>query len=336
MNVRENIERIESLTLRKEGKLSKETLGRESFETLDDYKNAFMVDRDRIINSKAFRRLKDKSQVYTVKKGAHYRNRLTHTLEVSAIARDIGVGIGLNENLIEAIALGHDVGHSAYAHAGEDVLKEFLGHFSHSEQSIRVLTKLEEKGEGLNLTKEVLDGILKHSGLGGKNSQITLEGVVVRYSDKIAYLNHDIDDSIRAGLLKEENLPKECVKILGDSNEERINTLVHDFINNSNKLLDEGKFQVGLSKEVDDAMLKLRKFMFQNIYGGDFLKEERKIVKVKMEAILNYYMNRVDLMPELFKTIAKEEGDKRAVADYVAGMTDEFCDNLYEELFGKK
>ena len=236
MLVREKLEQFERLTLAPQASFSFMTKGREIKEELDDLRTCYMVDRDRIIHSKSFRRLKHKTQVYIKTFGDHYRTRLTHTLEVSQIARTIAVGIGLNETLVEAIALGHDLGHVAFAHNGEEVLNDFLeGGFRHNEQSVRVVRKLEKDGKGLNLTAEVLDGILNHSGLAKKsNIAATLEGRVVKYSDKIAYLNHDIDDSIRAGLIDKDSIPKDIVKVLGRDNSERIETLVKDIIKNKN------------------------------------------------------------------------------------------------------
>lgn len=338
MNIREKIEHSEHLTLIQEATFSENTLGREKPEELDNMRSCFMVDRDRIIHCKSFRRLKHKTQVYIKTFGDHYRTRLTHTLEVSQVARTIGVGIGLNEILIEAIALGHDLGHVAFAHNGEEVLNDFLEEgFKHNEQSVRVVTKLEREGLGLNLTKEVIDGILNHSGLTkGKIGAYTLEGKVVQYSDKIAYINHDIDDSIRAGLLCHEDLPKEVLKVLGQTHSERIDTLVSDFINTSINNLKEGNREVGLSKEVGDAMNELRNFMFKNVYLGDALKGERKKAKFILEQLLGHYMKNPEEMPELYQKILKEEGTKRAVADYIAGMSDDYCLGKFNEIFVPK
>ncbi|MDQ0150109.1 deoxyguanosinetriphosphate triphosphohydrolase [Eubacterium multiforme] len=340
MNIREKIENFERLTLRKEGQYSFESLGRKHKENKkENIRTCFMVDRDRIIHSKAFRRLKDKTQVYIRTKGDHYRNRLTHTLEVSQIARTIGVGIGLNEYLIEAIALGHDLGHVAFAHNGEEVLNKFLKDgFKHNEQSVRVVERLEKDGKGLNLTKEVIDGILKHSGLSKdeKKGAITLEGRVVKYSDKIAYLNHDIDDSIRANLLREEDLPKEVTKVLGKTHSERIETLVLDFISESNKNLDNGIFKVSLSEEKDEAMRELRKFMFKNVYLGEILKVEREKAKFILESIIDFYMKNPEEMPLLYRKIVDEEGLSRGVADYIAGMSDDYCLNKFNEIYVPK
>lgn len=340
MNVREKIESFESLTLIDQATYSVDSLGREVEEEKDKVRTCFMVDRDRIIHSKSFRRLKHKTQVYIKTFGDHYRTRLTHTLEVSQIARTIGVGIGLNEALIEAIALGHDLGHVAFAHNGEEVLNEFLPEgFKHNEQSVRVVTKLEKNGKGLNLTKEVIDGILHHSGLRNNNfdkGAKTLEGRIVQLSDKIAYINHDIDDSIRAGILSEDDLPKDILKVLGSTHSQRIEILVTDLINTSTEFLNNGLMQVGLSNEIDEAMKELRNFMFKNVYLGDELKGERKKAKFILGQLIEHYLKNIDSLPELYKNIANEEGGERAVADYVAGMSDDYCLNQFNKIFVPK
>jgi dGTPase len=337
MNVKEKIQGFESLTLIKEAAFSKNSLGRRIKEEDDDIRTCYMIDRDRIIQSKSFRRLKHKTQVYIKTSGDHYRTRLTHTLEVSQVARNIGVGIGLNENLIEAIALGHDLGHVAFAHNGEEVLNEYLkGGFRHNEQSVRVVTKLENAGLGLNLTEEVINGILNHSGLGNTKDTITLEGIVVKFSDKMAYLNHDIDDSIRAGLLSKEQLPKEIVKVLGDSSSERLDTLIKDFVKTSNDNINIGVKEVGLSKEINEAMIELRQFMFKNIYLGDTLKVERNKAKFILEQLVKYFEKNPEQMPEIYLTIAKNESLQRGVADYIAGMSDDYCLMLFNKIFVPK
>lgn len=338
MDIREKIEKFESLTLAKQAILSVDSLGREVFEEKDPIRTCFMVDRDRIIHSKSFRRLKHKTQVYIKTFGDHYRTRLTHTLEVAQIGRTIGVGIGLNEILIEAIALGHDLGHVAFAHNGEEVLSEFLeGGFRHNEQSVRVVKKLERDGRGLNLTHEVIDGILNHSGLSeGINKAKTLEGRIVQYSDKIAYLNHDIDDSIRAKLLSEDDLPKEVINVLGKSHSERIEVLISDMIKETITNLENDIYEVGQSNEVKEAMVELRKFMFANIYLGDVLKVERDKAKFILHQLLEYYCKHGEKLPELYRKIASEEGLKRAVADYIAGMSDDYCIGIFNELFVPK
>lgn len=340
MDIREKIESFERLTFINDATFSSKTLGREKPEKQDKLRTCFMVDRDRITHCKSFRRLKHKTQVYIKTFGDHYRTRLTHTLEVSQIARTIGRGIGLNENLIEAIALGHDLGHVAFAHNGEEVLNEFLtGGFRHNEQSVRVVTKLERDGEGLNLTKEVIDGILHHSGLRTKEvdrGAFTLEGRVLQYSDKIAYINHDIDDSIRAGLLSEEDLPRELLEVLGKTHSDRIETLVTDLINTSSKMLSEGIRQVGLSDNIEKAMKDLRTFMFKNVYLCDELKEERKKAKFVLRQLIDYYMIHIEEMPKLYRDIAEVEGEERGVADYIAGMSDDYCLSQFNRIFVPK
>ncbi|MBE6062787.1 MAG: deoxyguanosinetriphosphate triphosphohydrolase [Clostridium butyricum] len=334
MNVKEKIESFENLTLIKEASFSAKSLGREIKEQDEEMRTCYMIDRDRIIQSKSFRRLKHKTQVYIKTSGDHYRTRLTHTLEVSQVARNIGVGIGLNENLIEAIALGHDLGHVAFAHTGEEVLNEYLEEgFRHNEQSVRVVTKLENAGMGLNLTKEVINGILQHSGLGTIRDIITLEGIVVKYSDKMAYLNHDIDDSIRAGLLDLDDIPKDIVKALGSTSSQRLNILISDFIKTSNRNLEEGRREIGLSNEINEAMVELRKFMFKNVYLGNTLKAERNKGKFILQELIEYFEIHPEQMPKLYRDIAEKEGLKRGVADYIAGMSDDYCLLLFNKLF---
>ncbi|MDU4882176.1 deoxyguanosinetriphosphate triphosphohydrolase [uncultured Clostridium sp.] len=338
MDIRERVEKNENLTLIPQAIHSNKSSGRVLYEEPDSIRTCFMVDRDRIIHCKSFRRLKHKTQVYIRTFGDHYRTRLTHTLEVSQIARTIGIGIGLNEMLIEAIALGHDLGHVAFAHNGEEVLDKFLDSgFRHNEQSVRIVEKLERNGRGLNLTKEVIDGILNHSGLGNKeNNSKTLEGRVVKYSDKIAYLNHDIDDSIRAGLLMEEDLPKEVISVLGNSHSQRIQVLVTDMINETQKNLKDGIYDIKQSNEVKEAMIELRRYMFSNIYLGDVLKEEREKAKFILTHVIEYYYRNSEELPELYQRIADEEGLKRGVADYIAGMTDDYCLSTFNKIYVPK
>lgn len=338
MEIRERIENNEDLTLIPEAIHSNKIMGREIKEEADNIRTCFMVDRDRIIHCKSFRRLKHKTQVYIRTFGDHYRTRLTHTLEVAQIGRTIGAGIGLNEMLIEAIALGHDLGHVAFAHNGEEVLNEFLdGGFRHNEQSVRVVKKLEKDGKGLNLTEEVIDGILNHSGLGQKeNIAKTLEGRIVKYSDKIAYLNHDIDDSIRARLLHEEQLPKEIIKVLGKNHSERIHVLINDMINETTENLKNGKYDIKQSDEVKEAMIELRRYMFKNIYLADVLKEERGKAKFILTHVIDYFYKHSEELPNLYKEIANEEGLKRGVADYIAGMTDDYCISTFNKIYVPK
>ena len=338
MNIRERIEKNEDLTLIPQAIHSNKSSGRLINEKDDDIRTCFMVDRDRIIHCKSFRRLKHKTQVYIRTFGDHYRTRLTHTLEVAQIARTIGAGIGLNDMLIEAIALGHDLGHVAFAHNGEEVLDSFLDNgFRHNEQSVRIVERLEKNGKGLNLTKEVIDGILNHSGLGNKdNIAKTLEGRIVKYSDKIAYLNHDIDDSIRAGLLREEDLPKEAIKVLGNNHSQRIQVLVTDMVNETQKNLANGIYDIKQSDEVKEAMIELRRYMFSNIYLGNVLKEERDKAKFILTHVIEHYYKNSEQLPELYQIIVKEEGLKRGVADYIAGMTDDYCISTFNKIYVPK
>ncbi|WP_333888044.1 deoxyguanosinetriphosphate triphosphohydrolase [Clostridium sp.] len=337
MNIRQKIEDKEKLMLIKEAALSSNSRGRSINEEKDNIRTDYMIDRDRIIHSKSFRRLKHKTQVYIKTQGDHYRTRLTHTLEVNQIGKSIGKGIGLNEDLIEAIAMGHDIGHVAFAHSGEELLNKLLPQrFNHSENSVRVLTKIEKLGKGLNLTEEVLDGILNHSGFSSKSKALTLEGQVVRYSDKIAYINHDIDDSIRAGLLKNEQIPLSSVKVLGNTNSERIDTLVKDCIYTTIDNIEKGINQVSLSKEVFEALSILREFMFKKIYRGNILKDERDKAKFVLEQVFNYFLKNPDKMPEFYMDIVESEGLYRGVSDYISGMSDDYCIMQFNNIYMPK
>jgi len=335
MNIRQRIEANEENIIMTHGALSINSKGRKMPEELDDVRTCYMVDRDRIIHSKSFRRLQHKTQVYIKASSDHYRTRLTHTLEVAQIAKTIGKGLGLNEDLIEAIALGHDIGHVPFAHNGEEVLNNILpGGFRHNENSIRVLTKIEKLGLGLNLSVEVLDGILNHSGFSSKDGKAkTLEGQVVRYSDKIAYVNHDIDDSIRAGLLKEIMLPEEAIGVLGTNHGMRIDTLVKDCIYNTLNNLDGDKIEISLSGAVSNALGDLRNFMFENIYKGEILKEERQKAQFVVTQVFTYYYNNPLAMPDFYKCIVQDEGLDIGVADYISGMSDDYCLMLFNNLY---
>lgn len=338
MNIRSNIEKKEKLILNDNASFSFNSKGRDIEEKKDTLRTCYMIDRDRIIHSKSFRRLKHKTQVYIKTTGDHYRTRLTHTLEVCQVAKTIGRGIGLNEDLIEAIALGHDIGHVAFAHNGEAVLNDLLPNgFRHNKNSVRVLTKIEKEGLGLNLTKEVLDGILYHSGFSEKDEKpYTLEGQVVRYSDKIAYVNHDIDDSIRAGLLNEKDIPINLLNKLGLTHGERINTLVEDCIYTTLKNLNNNEVEVALSKDIYKALKNLRKFMFDKIYNGSILKEERKKAKFVLKQVYDYFVKNPSKMPKLYLDIANDEGIHVGVADYIAGMSDDYCLLLFNEIYVPK
>jgi dGTPase len=297
---------------------------------------AFQVDRDRIVHSKAFRRTKHKTQVFLAPVGDHYRTRLTHILEVSSIGRAIATALQLNEDLLEAMALGHDIGHTPFGHVGEELLARVLpGGFRHNLQSVRIVERIEKNGKGLNLTHEVRDGILKHSAPteGGLQTPTwglpeTPEGWVVRYADKIAYLHHDTDDAMRAGIIAEDDLPKDVRNALGHDRAERLDTMVYDVIVHS-----FGKPEVGLSPEVLDATNALRDWMFENVYLAGPAKTEDEKAQGVLLALLEYFEKHPDRMPPEYQRIADEDGAKRAVADYVAGMTDAYALDTYESLF---
>jgi dGTPase len=278
----------------------------------------FQRDRDRIVHSKAFRRLKHKTQVFIAPEGDHYRTRLTHTLEACGIARTVARALGLNEDLTEAIGLGHDLGHPPFGHTGEEALNEALGErcdigFKHNVHSLRVVDVLERDGQGLNLTEQVRDGILNHT---GSDRPVTLEGRIVKLVDRVAYINHDIDDALRAGILRPEDLPAAEIELLGPTGSKRIDTLVRDIVARSAEAGD-----IEQSEEVGGAMLRLRKFMFDRVYLGDAGKRERERVHRTLQGLFEHYMEHVEEVPE------GEAGasDCQRVADYIAGMTDRFC-----------
>lgn len=284
----------------------------------------FQRDRDRILHSKPFRRLMHKTQVYIAPKGDHFRTRMTHSLEVAQICRTIGRGLLLNEDLIEAIALGHDVGHTPFGHVGEEVLASLNGHFEHNEQSIRVLTVLTGNGRGMNLTEEVLDGILNHTGDG---IPITLEGQVVKTGDRIAYLCHDYDDALRAGLLKPSELPQRVQEVMGTNTSQMITTMVTDMITAS-----EGQEMICLSGRVAEAMNELRSFMFDRVYLSSLLTEERGKGKMILGILFDYYLNHFEALPSEYLQWA--DGDRRrAVTDYTAGLTDNYAISTFKSIF---
>ena len=307
--------------------LSMESQGRENLEKECDIRTAFQRDRDRIIHSKAFRRLKHKTQVFIAPEGDHYRTRLTHTLEVSQIARTAARAIRLNEDLTEAIALGHDLGHTPFGHAGEEALSEVSGrNFCHNRHSLRVVDKLEKRSsgkKGLNLSWEVRDGIVNHT---GTELPSTLEGQIVRIADRIAYINHDIDDALRAKIIKLEDLPDEAVCLLGKSHSQRIDTMVRDLINES-----QGKNIISRSEAVKKSTEMLRNFLFDNVYIGSVGKsEEGKAIRL-IKNLYEYFINNKLAVPNEF---LKEEDDyEQAVIDYIAGMSDRYAINLGRELF---
>ena len=336
--IRKEIENRESKYLAVYGTLSKRSKGRVFIEEPDPIRTCFMLDRDRIIHSKSFRRLKHKSQVFIAPVGDHFRTRLTHTLEVNQIARTIGAGLNLNLDLIEAIALGHDVGHTPFAHAGEEMLDQLLKNgFKHNHNSIRVLTKVEQhrNGKGLNLTREVIDGVLNHSGYGDQSSDAaSLEGQAVKISDKIAYVQHDIDDAIRAGLLHMEEIPASCLEVLGHTHSQRIARLVTSTIDYTVKQLSETACtRVEPAPEVNRALIKLRQFMFEKVYHGKHCQAEREKAMFIVERLFRYYNTCPEQMSPLYLRIAEEEGMERAVADYISGMSDAYCIQLFTKLY---
>ena len=326
MLVREQIEAFERNTLSIQATLAEKSKGRERPEPEDDLRTCFMRDRDRIIHCKAFRRLKHKTQVFLSPEGDHYRTRLTHTLEVSQIARTIARGMNLNEDLTEAIALGHDLGHTPFGHAGERALSQAAGReFNHNEQSLRVVRRLEKNGKGLNLTKEVLNGIVRHT---GDVLAYTLEGQIVRYADRIAYINHDIDDAIRAGVLSAEQIPTELRRQLGETNSQRIGTLVAGAVTFGRET-----GQVGLPPQLEETMDSLREFMFEAVYRNPVAKgEEGKGIEV-LQALYRYFEEHPEAMPNEYLQIAFEDDVPTAVCDYIAGMTDRYAIAKYQDVF---
>ncbi|MDD2585842.1 MAG: deoxyguanosinetriphosphate triphosphohydrolase [Syntrophomonadaceae bacterium] len=338
MTIRKEIEQREKLFLNPYATLAVNSAGRAKPEESDPIRTCFMIDRDRVVHSKSFRRLKHKTQVFIAPPGDHYRSRLTHTLEVSQIARTIGAGLNLNLDLIEAIALAHDVGHTPFAHAGEQILDNLLSTgFQHNENSIRVLTRIEQhKGSnGLNLSKEVLDGVLHHSGYGEDVQQAsTLEGQVIRLSDKIAYVQHDIDDSIRAGLLKLGDIPQKYLDILGSTHSKRIATLVKDTIYNTRNMMQNNNEPIiEPSQDINNALKGLREFMFETIYKGSVCQAERSRATFILEHLFSYYTEHPEKMSPLYCQIADEEGLERAVADYISGMSDDYCISLFKDIY---
>ena len=327
MNFREIQEKFEEETLSIHACKSKYSKGRETEEKQCDVRTVFQRDRDRILHSKAFRRLAHKTQVFLAPIGDHYRTRLTHTLEVSQIARTISRALGLNEDLTEAIALGHDLGHTPFGHTGEKVLKTLTGGaFTHHKQSIRVVEKLENKGKGLNLTFEVKDGILNHPTAG---SPLTLEGKVVQISDKLAYVNHDIDDAIRGKILSNEDLPKSFVETLGSTSSQRINSLITDIINFSRE-----KSDIKMSPTIEKIFYDARAFMFEHVYLDSLAKEQEAKAMHIIEQLYDYYMKHPDKLPQEYTVwLSQNESKTQIVCDYIAGMTDRYAIDKYCELF---
>lgn len=323
MNIKQRIEEFEKNTLSPYAMLSCNTKGRENQIPPCDIRTEFQRDRDRIIHCKSFRRLKHKTQVFLAPNGDHYRTRLTHTLEVSQVARTIARALRLNEDLTEAIALGHDLGHTPFGHAGERALARMMANgFSHNQQSLRVVDVLEP----LNLTYEVRDGILCHT---GNKDADTLEGRIVRISDRIAYINHDIDDAIRAGIITAGELPADVLTVLGETHGKRIDTLIRDVIQNSCD-----KQDICMSAKIGDVMFNLREYMFANIYS---LKSEAKKEELKAEEVVcrlfDYYINNPDKLPNDYAKLKGKYQEEQLVCDYIAGMTDRYAIDQYTKLF---
>lgn len=324
MNAREISEQNERLILCNKAMFSSETAGRKLPETESDLRTCYQRDRDRIIHCKAFRRLKHKTQVFLSPESDHYRTRLTHTLEVAQIARTIARALRLNEDLTEAIALGHDLGHTPFGHAGERALQELTGTcFTHYEQSVRVCEKIEKNGKGLNLTAEVLDGILHHTR--GEEAH-TLEGRIVRTADRVAYINHDIDDAVRAGVIAEGDIPRDIVAALGDTKSRRINTLVEAIVKNSDDT-------IKMDAETEKYYDKLHEFLFESVYKNPVAKSEETKVSGIVEGLIKYFFKNPEKMPEEYLKIAAAEGKERAVTDYIAGMTDHYAVTVFSDIY---
>ena len=328
MTVREELEFQEHRRLNPLASFSDKSSGRPSPEEMrpDDVRTCYQRDIDRIVHSKAFRRLMHKTQVFLRPEGDHYRTRMTHTLEVSRIAGTITRALGLNEDLAEAIAMGHDLGHTPFGHAGEAALSRCLGKpFRHNEQSLRVVDVLENEGRGLNLTNEVRLGILGHT---GSYIPETLEGQVVRRSDQIAYVNHDIDDAIRAGILRNEDIPRSISDVLGCTHRDRINTLVCDTIRTSREA-----GAICMTPATDRALRELREFMFDRVYRNPVAKGEESKAKAMLQRLFEYYVANPNAMPEDFQPQLSFDGMERTVCDYIAGMTDNYAVYKYTEIF---
>ena len=329
MLIRESLEQMEKEFLSPYATLSINSLGRLIPEEQCDIRTVFQRDRDRIIHSKSFRRLKDKTQVFLSPSGDHYRTRLTHTLEVSQNARTVARALQLNEELVEAIALGHDLGHTPFGHAGERALNDICpGGFEHAVQSVRTVDYLEKDGQGINLTMEVRDGILNHQ---TKGMPFTLEGKVVRFSDKIAYIHHDMDDAIRAGILKEEDVPADIGDVIGYTCGERLDHFIHDIITTS-----KGQNDIKMSDDVASAMKRLREFMFDRVYQNPEAKSEEKKAESLMKTLYDHYLTHFEKLPRyLLERLSKTDKDtkEQLVCDHIGAMTDRYAISVYEDIY---
>ena len=306
--------------------LTSNTRGRDVYCKPCPNRTEFQRDRDRILHSKSFRRLMHKTQVFFFPQDEHFRTRMTHTLEVTQIARIIARALNLNEDLCEAAALGHDLGHTPFGHSGEYAMQQiFSPDFAHYKQSIRVVEKLENDGEGLNLTWEVKDAILNHS---GGNVASTLEGRIVNLADRIAYINHDIDDAIRGGVLTIDDIPKELVNTLGKGHGERINNMVSSVITAS-----QGKPDILMTEEIGQATMELRKFLFENVYNSKIAKKEEDKAIEMLTILFNYFVKYPQELPSVYKKNLETESTERCVCDYVSGMTDRYAIDLFRELY---
>ena len=325
MTIREKTEQIEQQTLSPFAALSMNSKGRLKAEDPCPIRTCFQRDRDRIIHCKAFRRLKHKTQVFLSPEGDHYRTRLTHTLEVSQIARTIARSLRLNEDLTEAISLAHDLGHTPFGHAGERALNDLMkGGFRHYEQSLRVVDVLEKDGQGLNLSYETRNGILCHTK--GQEAD-TMEGRIVRLADRIAYINHDIDDAIRADVIRQEDIPSDLIQILGDKTSTRINTMVTSVIEHTEN------DTLKMSDEIQNAFDRLHQFMFDSVYCNAYAKQEEKKVPTLIRLLFTYFADHPQLLPSELQFVAENEGLNRAVCDYISGMTDHYANEKFTSLF---
>jgi len=323
--VREITEETEKRILSPQASLARDSRGRRFPASEDDFRTVYQRDRDRILYSNAFRRLKHKTQVFLSPQGDHYRTRLTHTLEVSQLARTIARGLRLNEDLTEAIALGHDLGHTPFGHAGERALNQVSPHgFAHNYQSVRVVDHIENDGKGLNLTFEVKNGIACHSDHAPPAA--TPEGRVVRIADKLAYVNHDIEDAVRAGVLREDQLPYDCLYVLGRTKGARITTVIRSLIENSSD-------DIRMSPEVWQAQSRLKQFMFEEVYTNPLAKGEESKAEGIVKTLYQYFFDRPQKLPEPYISLAERFGRANAVCDYIAGMTDLYAVDLYQELY---
>lgn len=324
--IRDAAERREKATLSEYACLSENTKGREHGSHYDSIRTEFQRDRDKIIHCQSFRRLMNKTQVFLAPAGDHYRTRLTHTLEVSQIGRTIARSLSLNEDLVEAASLGHDLGHTPFGHAGESMMQKcFSADFTHSRQSLRVVEKLERGGKGLNLTYEVRDAIVNHS---GSDRASTLEGLIIRYADRIAYINHDIDDACRAGILSPDDIPKELCDVLGHTHSERINTMVRSVV-----VASEGKNDIAMEPHVQEATDNLRAFLFENVYRNPIAKAEDNKAKALIERLFEYYVKHPDMLSGVYKAELETETPERCVCDFISGMTDRYAIETYNTLF---